>query len=768
MQRSEVIGALGPTNTGKTHRAIERMLDFDSGMMGLPLRLLAREVYDKVQARVGAQFVALITGEEKRIPPLARYFVCTVEAMPIERQVDFLAVDEIQLAGHRERGHVFTDRLLNARGVKETWFMGSETMISLATELVPTIQIKRFPRLSSLASEGSFTLGSLPRRSVVVAFSAKRVYELAEKIRARKGGAAIVLGGLSPRARNAQVEMYQSGEVDYLVATDAIGMGLNLDIDRVAFADIKKFDGREWRELELGEIAQIAGRAGRYTKDGTFGTFAREPLPRKVEQAIEAHRFPAQRRLVWRRSDLDFSSPSALVASLEEHPKRRMLELVEDPEDTRTLKKLLRRDDVMALVTHEERLRLLWGLCQIPDYRQLLVDEHSHLVFEIFQLICKNGRVPVDFVQHRLDQLARHTGDVDTITARVSFTRTWNYVANQEAWVERPGELQERTKLLEDQLSDALHLALLERFVARRKMGARTRVGQRGNSEAKRDFSAQLRALQTEILRDAEPSKSVVAALNAEHSAVSLDLGGALIFGGTVLGSLRKGRSPLEPAVRVAESHIAAGLEERLGNSLRAWVRDEVRLSLGPLAKGVLPEETAASRGILYQLRAGWGVVSESEIRGLVSGLGAAERLTLENGGIVFGGRWCFARSLLEADAIRRRARLLGPSLPKGGDSWPFGHLELAGAPLLPIGSLSASTWQLLGYARVGTSAVRVDLLEELVRRRALARDEFEQAAAQALSCSAQEAKDLAQIITGRRRKRRRKRATRRDEGRPR
>ena len=368
-----ITALLGPTNTGKTHQAIGRLLEHRTGMIGLPLRLLAREVYDRVAAQVGEAAVALVTGEEKRVPTRPRYWVCTVESMPVGHEVDFVAVDEIQLAAHRERGHVFTDRLLHARGERETMFLGADTMTDIVRALVPTAQIERHPRFSRLRGLPPCELAALPPRSAVVAFSAAQVYELAEKLRRRKGGAAVVLGALSPRTRNAQVAMYQAGEVQYMVATDAIGMGLNMDVDQVAFGSLTKFDGKVLRPLEPAELAQIAGRAGRYTRDGSFGVLAGvPPIPAPVVAQIEGHRFPPIERLVWRSSDLDFSTVDALQASLRQRPTRPHLRLVERSDDADSLAELALVPELRALASSPERVSLLWDVCRIPDFRKLL------------------------------------------------------------------------------------------------------------------------------------------------------------------------------------------------------------------------------------------------------------------------------------------------------------------------------------------------------------------------------------------------------------
>jgi ATP-dependent RNA helicase SUPV3L1/SUV3 len=453
---------LGPTNTGKTHRAIERLLEHPTGMIGLPLRLLAREVYDRVTARVGESAVALVTGEEKRVPQHPRYWICTVEAMPLELEVDFLAVDEVQLATHRQRGHVFTDRLLHARGVSETWFLGSATIGPLLGRLCAGVVIEGRPRLSTLSDAGSLPLNALPPRSVVVAFSATRVYELAERLRRKRGGAAVVIGALSPRARNAQVALFQSGEVDTLVATDAIGMGLNLDVDQVVFADLRKFDGRQARLLEDAELAQIAGRAGRHMRDGRFATLEPlPPLPPPTVRALERHRFPPDQQVFWRNSDLDLASVDGLLASLKQRPRQPWLRLADDAPDQLSAAALARMAEVRALATGPERLRLYWQVCQIPDFRQLPFDDHFQLQAAIFRQLCTGGRLASDWVDAQLRRLERTEGDLETLLDRMSAVRTWTYVTAKREWIDDAGAWQTRTHALEDRLSDALHQQLV-------------------------------------------------------------------------------------------------------------------------------------------------------------------------------------------------------------------------------------------------------------------------------------------------------------------
>ena len=467
---SHLVAVLGPTNTGKTHLAVERMLAHASGMIGLPLRLLAREIYDRIVKARGARCVALITGEEKIVPRAPQYFVCTVEAMPLDRQVEFLAIDEIQLCADRERGHVFTQRLLHARGKSETMLLGAATVAPLIRRLCPHAEIRSRERFSQLTYDGPKKLTRLPRRSAVVAFSAEAVYAIAELIRRQRGGAAVVMGSLSPRTRNAQVELFQSGEVDFLVATDAIGMGLNMDLDHVAFAGLRKFDGRRTRWLHAQEIGQIAGRAGRYRRDGTFGVTGEcaEMDPDWVA-AVEGHVFPAVTAAEWRNSRLDFHSLAALMRSLAAPAPSPGLKLSEESQDETTLRQL----SVEEIVTRRSRDRAnlirLWEVCQTPDFRKSTQDEHTRLVGAMFEHLTQgNRRLPEDWAQAQFAGLDRTDGDIDTLSARLARVRTLAYVANRADWLADPDSWQGRTRALEDRLSDTLHQQLMQRFIDRR------------------------------------------------------------------------------------------------------------------------------------------------------------------------------------------------------------------------------------------------------------------------------------------------------------
>ena len=486
-----ICALLGPTNTGKTHRAVERMLEHGTGMIGLPLRLLAREIYDRISARIGESRVALVTGEEQRIPARPSYWVATVEAMPVDRDVEFLAVDEVQLAAHDQRGHVFTSRILSARGTKETWFLGAGTMRPILRELVPTARQVEHPRLSRLTYAGAVPLARVPPRSAVVAFSTPHVYEMAERLRARKGGAAVVLGALSPRTRNAQVAMFQAGEVDWLVATDAIGMGLNLEVEHVAFAALRKFDGRDVRDVDDAELAQIAGRAGRWVQDGTFGAITPLDFSADAASAIETHRFSPVRRVRWRSTDLVFDSLSALRDSLHAPSPRKVLAPVREAEDSSALDRLGLREAVARAARGEEAVRLLWDVCTVPDFRKLLLEVHVDFLERLFLELARRGRISDDWIGAHVSELDRVDGDIDTLVARIASVRTWTYVANRSTWLVSPREWQEKTRAIEDRLSDALHERLVMRFVDAKK-GRATVAARRDHREALPSYRASL------------------------------------------------------------------------------------------------------------------------------------------------------------------------------------------------------------------------------------------------------------------------------------
>ncbi|MGN6570181.1 MAG: helicase-related protein, partial [Pseudolabrys sp.] len=581
-----VTAVLGPTNTGKTHLAIERMLAHSSGMIGLPLRLLAREVYNKVVDRVGAPLVALITGEEKIKPQTARYWVSTVEAMPQDLDVAFLAIDEIQLGADFERGHVFTDRMLNRRAREETLVLGAATMRPMVEKLLPGAHIISRPRLSNLTYAGEKKLTRLPRRSAIVAFSADEVYAIAELIRRQRGGAAVVLGALSPRTRNAQVALYQSGDVDYLVATDAIGMGLNLDVDHVAFAADRKFDGYQFRKLTPAELGQIAGRAGRATRDGTFGTTGRcDPFDPELVQALESHVFEPVRMLQWRNSALDFASLGALQASLAMTPQEQGLTRAPVGEDILVLEHAARDEDVRGFAKGKDAVERLWDACQVPDYRKIAPATHAELVTTLYGFLMREGKIPTDWFARQVAQADRTDGDIDTLSNRIAHVRTWTFVANRPDWLADPEHWQATTRGVEDKLSDALHERLAERFVDRRtsvlmrrlreNAMLETEIGKTGEvsveghvigrldgfmfapdaSGAGTDAKALNAAAQKVLSVEIEGRATRLSQAPAEQIVLAND--GAIRWQGAVVGKLTAGDDTLRPRVRiVADEHL--------------------------------------------------------------------------------------------------------------------------------------------------------------------------------------------------------------------
>jgi ATP-dependent RNA helicase SUPV3L1/SUV3 len=712
------VALLGPTNTGKTHKAVERMLEFPSGMIGLPLRLLAREIYDRVSARLGQERVALVTGEEKRVPRRADYWVCTTEAMPLTHEVDFMAVDEVQLATHDERGHVFTDRLLHARGRRETWFLGAGTMRPLMERLVPAARQEQHPRLSSLSFAGSSKLSKLKPRSAVVAFSVTELYELAERLRSLRGGAAVVLGALSPRARNAQVAMFQAGEVDYLVATDAIGMGLNLDVEHVAFASLRKFDGRAARQLDDADLAQIAGRAGRYLRDGSFGTVAPLELERSSAQRIELHRFDAVRRVRWRNSDLVFDSAPALLDSLRTPPPAAHLAAVPDAEDQQALETLLGDDEVARRARSAETLRLLWDVCQIPDFRRILFEVHVSMLRQIFLALCE-GRLDDDFMAAHCAELESTSGDRHALVARIARLRTWAFVANQRDWVREPEHWQARLREVEDRLSDALHAALVASFVERRGKARPPRSGSVRRAEGSSDPAfthdrshpfAVLEALRGKVSGGATevgaPHGELEALLDAPHEAFSVDRLGNVAAGGRTLGRLVRGTSLLLPEIRLAELDDAGpGLRLRLQRRLLAFGRDVAGRLLQPLRE-LAASESAALRAIAYQLEHELGTAQRRELEALLVDLDDGQRQQLSASGIVLGRVAVYLPALLRPAALERRATLLCVFDPRAQPP------EVLGRPSYASRGLSEAAWQALGYLLLGPRAARCDLVE--------------------------------------------------------
>jgi ATP-dependent RNA helicase SUPV3L1/SUV3 len=690
---SRLNAVLGPTNTGKTHRAIERMLEFDTGMMGFPLRLLAREVYDRITQRLGEERVALVTGEEKRIPRRPSYWVCTVEAMPVQLEVDFVAIDEIQLIAHPTRGHVFTQRLLETRGIKETWFLGSDTARPLLERLVPTATFERLPRLSRLSFSGAHALNKLPRRSAVVAFSHQQVYELAERLR-RKGGAAVVLGALSPRTRNAQVAMYQAGEVEYVVATDAIGMGLNLALDHVAFASLSKFDGVEARQLHAWELGQIAGRAGRHTNDGSFGTLRDgPPLPEPIARAIESHRFEPLRIAAWRNSELDFSTLPALLDSLNRAPRNAVLRRFDQAADALALRLLAKRPWVQKACSTAPRVALLWTVCQLPDYRKLLPEVHAELLGEIFGELLERGSLSDTWLSRKANALGDTDGDLDTLIGRIASVRTLSYLCQQPGFVGARSSWQERTRAIEDRLSDALHERLVQRFVER----THRRNVLLGKDTPFAKLAASRLALPT-------PIDWVQRAIDAPFRELDVDSEGVIRHGEHELGKLVAGKALLFPDVRLLALEAGDGQKTQLLRRLGAYARDLITHFKDGWHQ---VNGSGIDRGLCYQLLEGLGSLELESVGQLLATLDSGERAVLEGRGIHFGRRFVWVGKLLRPRALSLRRALVrvftGVALPPTDRARVSIPRPTNKSPKLAL---------LTGYVEAGPRWVRCDMVE--------------------------------------------------------
>jgi len=744
-----VIGVLGPTNTGKTHYAIERMLAHRTGMIGLPLRLLAREIYDRIVAVKGEGAVALITGEEKIVPKQAQYWVCTVESMPLGIGVEFLAVDEIQMCADFERGHIFTDRLLHARGSAETLFLGAETMRGLIQRLVPHAQFITRPRFSDLAYTGAKKLTRLPRRSAVVAFSANDVYAIAELIRRQRGGAAVVMGALSPRTRNAQVALYQSGEVDFIVATDAIGMGLNMDIDHVAFAALEKFDGETTRNLRAQELAQIAGRAGRHMNDGTFGVTneSGEIDPATVEQ-IESHRFDPVRVAQWRNSSLDFGSLERLLLSLDALPSQKGLQRIRPSTDLIALRIMKDVVEIAATATTPDNVRLLWDVCQVPDFRKITIDEHTRLLVKIYHFLTTGPRrIPDDWIGSQIEALDNPEGEIDAIQARLTHVRTFAYVANRADWLADSARWQARTREVEDKLSDALHEKLTERFVDRRtsKLMRRLRedeefaatVNENGDVLVDDEYMGRLeglrfaadpralgehgRALKAAAFRglQGELASRAFRIANATDTDFSLTEQGRVWWDGAVVAQLEPGTSPLKPRVTLqADEQITPTAWSRAEARVREWVESRIAHVLKPLfeiqtaldaeGEAALPSQ---ARGFAFRLSETMGALDRETVRIEAERLPPTDRAALRKLGVKFARFSIFMPALVKPEA----ARLMGLLTAVKAGLTPLPRLPNAGLtsvatdPAVPIPVYGAT-----GYRVLGPRAVRLDMLERL------------------------------------------------------
>ncbi len=744
-----VTAVLGPTNTGKTHTAIERMLGHSSGLIGLPLRLLAREVYDRIASRIGADKVALVTGEEKIKPETARYTVCTVEAMPRETDVDFVAIDEVQLAADPERGHVFTDRLLHSRGRQETLLLGAGTMREAIGDLIPGANFVSRPRLSKLTYAGQKKITRLPGRTAIVAFSAAEVYAIAELIRRQQGGAAVVLGALSPRTRNAQVALYQSGDVDYIVATDAIGMGLNLNVDHVALAGIRKFDGQNHRMLLPAELAQVAGRAGRHMNDGTFGvTGDVEPLDADLVQRLEEHSFDPVKLLQWRNRAVDFSSLDGLRDSLRQMPGHGRLARARMADDVLALETVSADREIADLARGRDAVSALWDVCQVPDYRKISSQNHAELVATLYKSIASGDRrIDEDWFAKQVALADRTDGDIDTLSQRLSHIRTWTFVSNRADWLRDPVHWQEKTRAIEDALSDAMHESLTQRFVdaktsalmkgMRLKDELNADIAEDGAIRVENHLIGRLRGFRftPEAQGDGihgKASRTAAAQVlskelamrarrvaAAKSDAFKLTRACKILWRDEEIARLEAGEDPLKPhVILLVDEHLQASDKEKVQERLNTWMSETIALRLKPLAELAAAEDVVGlARGIAFRLTENFGVLKRESVTEEMKSLEQTGRAQLRKYGVRFGAFNIYFPLLLKPAAAELRLILW---LLKSASAHDLSPEQLPDPPrpgltsMIVDKALPEPFYRACGYHVSGPRAVRMDILERL------------------------------------------------------
>jgi ATP-dependent RNA helicase SUPV3L1/SUV3 len=736
----KIIALLGPTNTGKTHIAIEKMLEFDSGIFGLPLRLLAREVYEKCVGKVGAEKVALITGEEKIIPSTANYFICTVESMPKNKLVDFIAIDEIQMCADRERGHIFTERMLESRGTKLTMFLGSQVMAQIIDKLVDNVVFEKKERYSKLSYAGIKKISRLDQKVAIIAFSIEEVYAIAELVRRQKGGAAVIMGSLSPKTRNSQVGLYQSGDVDYLIATDAIGMGLNMDINEIYFSSLKKFDGKKTRRLNLIEMSQIAGRAGRYKNDGGFGTTGDcETLNSDEIEKIEKHQLPDTKTIYWRNSNLDFINPEKLIASLELKPSQKNLLRTNDSLDESVLRFFLKKGE--NNIIYHKNLELLWECCQIPDFEKKAYGQHINIVDKVFQFLStRKKRIPSTFMKEQLKGLEKEHGNVDLLSHRLSNVRTWSYVANKKNWVENSDYWIQLTKSIEDKLSDKLHDELTKSFIDKkisilsRNLKQDLVLNTEINSENKIHIDGQLvgelkglkflieitsKTLDTDIKSikkaarkgiEKELIKRVEEIISKAE--IEIDVNNKILWKNNAIATLRKGNNYLNPNISIiADDALNDESRSKLNSFLNKWLINYINELLGDLIKLTKHKiNNQYLRGLVFQLYEKNGVVKRNEVDKIVKSIPLEERKKLWGLGIKIGRYHIYLPKMLKPKAVEFRINLwrifnnlsIKNKIPKSGLNFLIGK------------TLDKNFLLLCGFENFNEFFVRIDILEKL------------------------------------------------------
>ena len=743
MKKNKVTAVLGPTNTGKTYQAIETMLGFESGMMGFPLRLLAREVYDKIIGIINPNQVALITGEEKIIPPNAKYYLCTVESMPIDKNLDFVAVDEIQMCADNERGHIFTDRLLNLRGNKLTMFLGANTIKNIISKLDEDTEFINKERLSNLSYIGHKKISRINRKSAIIAFSTEEVYAIAELIRRQKGGAAIVMGSLSPKTRNAQVELYQSGDVDFLVATDAIGMGINMDLESVYFSNIRKFDGKKLRRLKLSEIGQISGRAGRYLNDGNFGiTGDCDEIKADEVELLETHKFDEIKTLFWRNTNLNFNNFASIIKSLDERPKEDWLKRIHECEDEKIFKYFLKDSNHYKIGNNKEELSLLWECCQIPDFVKKTYGNHLEVVSKVFGFLNKkNGKITNNYMKQQLLSLDKLDGNVDSISNRIANVRTWSYVSNKINWVENQDYWVERTKILEDKLSDRLHEELTKTFIDKRASVLARGLKQDMNFDTKiieddkvmidNQFIGRLKGLKLELdLKDGTLDTDVKSLKKAARQNIGPELNKRIdqiiktglieikedfkiYWGKFPIAKLLPGKDYLNPELTlIIDDIIDSSAQKKLNKYIQEWVDKKINIVLKSLVDlKNLKESNSSIRALAYQLYENNGVLKREIVSDYLKNLGQDERKILRNMGVKFGRYHVFLFKLLKPESVSLRVLLWKNFHQKFFNLTP----PTFGLNFLESKKLINSDFMLLcGFEKFDKYFIRIDILERL------------------------------------------------------
>jgi ATP-dependent RNA helicase SUPV3L1/SUV3 len=743
MTKNKITAVLGPTNTGKTHLAIDTMLSFESGMIGFPLRLLAREVYDKVIKKISLDKVALITGEEKIIPSNAKYFLCTVESMPIDKDLEFVGVDEIQMCADHERGHIFTDRLLNMRGTKLTMLMGSNTIKKIISKLNDDIEFINRERLSKLTYAGHKKISRINRKTAIIAFSAEEVYAIAELIRRQKGGAAIVMGSLSPKTRNAQVELYQSGDVDFLVATDAIGMGINMDLDYVYFSNLKKFDGKKLRKLNLSEIGQIAGRAGRYLNDGSFGiTGDCKEINAEDVDLLENHKFEEIRTLFWRNSNLNFNNPHSLIKSLEEKPQREWLRKIHECEDEKALKFFLRDKNLENINFDSKTLNLLWECCQIPDFVKKTYGNHYEVIENVFKFLSSSkGKITNEFMRLQLMKLDKLDGNVDSLSNRIANVRTWSYVSNKNNWIENQEYWIEKTKLLEDRLSDRLHEELTKTFIDKRAsilarglkqdMEFKTEILENNDVKIDDQFIGKINGLKLELdLKKGALETDIKSLKKAARQSIGPELEKRIqniidtglielkddfkiYWNNFVIAKLTSGNDYLSPNFDlVVDDILEQDQKQKLSLFIKKWLKNKIDTVLQSLIDlKNLKEKNSSIKALAYQLYENNGVLKRENVSEFLKSLEQSDRKILRDLGVKFGRYHVFLHKLIKPEPVTIRTML-----------WKNYHQKYFKLKPPTFGlnfiddsdNRNKSFMLLCGFEKFDNFFVRIDILERL------------------------------------------------------